>query len=121
MRTKITSAALNRYALLGSVLAGVGASVCCLGPLVLLTLGISGAWIAHLAAFERFRPEFTVLALALIALAGWRLFAADRGCAPGSACARSPAQRWQRLTFWIVVPLVLLLLASPWLLPLILR
>lgn len=34
------------------VLAGIGASVCCVGPLVLLALGIGGAWVGNLTALE---------------------------------------------------------------------
>jgi len=45
----------NRSLLVG-VVAGFGASVCCVGPLVLLALGMSGAWIGNLTALEPFRP-----------------------------------------------------------------
>ena len=38
--------------LVAGVLAGIGASVCCVGPLVLLALGIGGAWIGNLTALE---------------------------------------------------------------------
>ena len=41
-----------RGSLVAGVLAAIGASVCCVGPLVLLTLGIGGAWIANLTALE---------------------------------------------------------------------
>jgi glutathione reductase (NADPH) len=39
-------------------LAAVLASTCCLGPVVLLMLGISGAWIANLTLLEPYRPIF---------------------------------------------------------------
>jgi mercuric ion transport protein len=32
--------------MVAGALAAIGASMCCVGPLVLLTLGIGGAWIA---------------------------------------------------------------------------
>jgi periplasmic mercuric ion binding protein len=35
------------------VLAAIVGSLCCVAPLVLLTLGISGAWISQLTALER--------------------------------------------------------------------
>jgi mercuric ion transport protein len=38
-------ASLNvKGSLVAGALAAIGASVCCVGPLVLLTLGIGGAW-----------------------------------------------------------------------------
>ncbi len=107
-------------ALVVSVLAGIGASICCLGPFLLLLLGISGAWIAHLAAFERFRPACMVLALVLVSVAGYRLYLAAEGT-PQSACACSPVRRRQRFLFWIVAPLVLILVVTPWILPLLYR
>ena len=46
----------------GSLVAGgvaaILASACCVGPLVLLSVGISGAWIANLTALEPYRPIF---------------------------------------------------------------
>ena len=54
---EIVIAALNaKGSLVAGVAAAIGASVCCLGPLVLLMLGIGGAWIGNLAAFEPYRP-----------------------------------------------------------------
>jgi hypothetical protein len=42
------SIASGRGALLAGGLAAILASACCLGPLVLFALGISGAWISNL-------------------------------------------------------------------------
>jgi hypothetical protein len=39
-------------------LAAIVGSLCCVAPLVLLTLGISGAWISQLTALEPYRPIF---------------------------------------------------------------
>lgn len=45
----------NHFLLIGG-LSAVFASLCCLGPLLLLLLGFSGAWLANLTAFEPYRP-----------------------------------------------------------------
>jgi mercuric ion transport protein len=37
-----------------SVLAAIVGSLCCVAPLILLTLGISGAWISQLTALIAF-------------------------------------------------------------------
>jgi mercuric ion transport protein len=37
-------------------LAAILASTCCLGPLVLVALGLSGAWIGNLTRLEPYRP-----------------------------------------------------------------
>ena len=52
--------------LIGGVIAAVAASLCCVGPLVLVMLGVGGAWVANLAVLEPFRPGF--LGAAVIAL-----------------------------------------------------
>ncbi|MGH8105891.1 MAG: mercuric transporter MerT family protein, partial [Arenimonas sp.] len=41
---------------LGALLAAIGASACCIGPLVLVSLGIGGAWVTNLTAMEAARP-----------------------------------------------------------------
>ena len=56
----------SRGALAAGGLAAILASTCCLGPLVLVALGVSGAWIGNLTALEPYRPVF--LGVALVAL-----------------------------------------------------
>ena len=104
--------------LIVGILAAIGASVCCVGPLVLLALGVSGAWISSLTALEPYRPIFIGLTLLFLAGAFHSLYLARRVCTPGSACADSRTLKRQRLAFWIVTILVLGLVAVPWLAPL---
>jgi mercuric ion transport protein len=100
------------------ILAAIGASVCCVGPLVLLALGVSGAWISSLTALEPYRPIFIGLTLLFLAGAFHRLYLAGRVYPPGSACADPRTLKRQRLAFWIVTILVLGLVAVPWFAPL---
>ncbi len=46
----------GRGSLLAGGVAALLASACCLGPLVLVVLGFSGAWIGNLTALEPYRP-----------------------------------------------------------------
>jgi mercuric ion transport protein len=48
----------GRGALFTGGLSAILASTCCLGPLVLVTLGFSGAWIGNLTVLEPYRPIF---------------------------------------------------------------
>jgi mercuric ion transport protein len=100
------------------VVAAIGASVCCVGPLVLLMLGIGGAWIGNLAAFAPYRPLFIGLTLLFLALAFRKLYLAPRACASGATCADPQTARRQRMIFWLVSVLLLGLLAVPWIAPL---
>jgi mercuric ion transport protein len=105
-------------ALIASILAAIGASVCCVGQLVLLALGIGGTWVGSLTAMEPYRPFFIGLTLLFLGLAFRRLYLVPQVCAPGTPCADLRTRERQRLTFWIVAVLLLGLLAAPWLAPL---
>lgn len=112
-------ATLNaKGSLVAGVLAAVGASVCCVGPLVLLALGIGGAWIGNLTAFEPYRPLFIGLTLLFLGLAFRKLYLVPQTCAPGTACTAPHTPKRQRLIFWSVAVLLLGLLAVPWFAPL---
>ena len=108
----------TKGSLVAGVLAGIGASVCCVVPLVLLALGISGAWIGNLTALEPYRPLFIGLTLLFLGLAFRRLYVVPQACAPGTPCADPKTNRRQRLTFWMVAALMVGLLAVPSIAPL---
>jgi mercuric ion transport protein len=104
--------------LAAGVLTAIGASLCCVVPLVLLALGIGGAWIGNLTALEPYRPIFIGLTLLFLGLAFRNLYLTAPVCAPGTACADPKVLARQRTVFWVVVVLLGVLLAVPWLAPL---
>lgn len=99
-------------------LAAILGSTCCLGPLLLIAIGFSGAWIANLAKLEPYRPIF--IGIASIAMFfGWReIYRPATQCNPGDVCALPPTKRLYKVLFWIVVVLVLIALSFPYLAPL---
>ena len=99
--------------LVAGVLAAVGASVCCVGPLVLLTLGIGGAWIANLTALEPVRPWFIAATLLFLGFAFRRLYLQPQVCEPGALCADPIVLKRQRLIFWVIALALLALLSVP--------
>lgn len=105
------------WANMGAVLTAIGASVCCVGPLLLLSLGVSGAWISSLAAFEPVRPVFIVLTLVFIGLSYRKLYLMPKNCEEDKRCALPDNQKKQKLTFWVSSILIFLLLAFPWYAP----
>jgi mercuric ion transport protein len=104
--------------LAAGILAAFGASICCIGPIVLLALGISGAWIGSFGVLESYRPIFIGLTLFFLGFAFYRLYSAPRTCAPGSDCADRRTLKNRQLSFWIVALLALGLVAIPWFAPL---
>jgi mercuric ion transport protein len=102
---------------IGTTVAAIAASVCCVGPLLLLSLGIGGAWISTLTSMESVRPFFTLLTLCLIGLGYRKLYLVSDNCEEGKACALPEDKRKQQMIFWTGSALVLLLLAFPWYAP----
>jgi mercuric ion transport protein len=99
-------------------LAAILASTCCLGPLVLVVLGVSGAWIGNLTALEPYRPIFIGAALVSLYFAYRRIFRPVHACEPGEACAVPQVRAAYKVIFWIVAALVMIALAFPYVLPL---
>jgi len=104
-------------ALAAGALAASGASLCCVGPLVLLGLGIGGAWVANLTALEPYSPIFAGLTALFLGLAFRKLYLTPQVCAQGASCADPRRLKRQRLTFWMVAAPLFGLLAAPWLAP----
>jgi mercuric ion transport protein len=108
----------GRGALAAGGLAAILASTCCLGPLVLVALGVSGAWIGNLTLLEPWRPVFIGAALVAVFFAGRRIFRPAAACRPGEVCAIPQVRAAYKLIFWIVVSLVLVAIGFPYVLPL---
>lgn len=99
------------------VAVSLGASVCCTLPLVLLSLGIGGAWMVNLTALAPYQPIFVIVTLAFLGLAFRALYAKPVPCNASSACADPRTQRKQRAAFWSITVFVLALVAFPWYAP----
>lgn len=108
----------GRSALAIGGLSAVLASTCCLGPLLLVSLGFSGAWIGNLTVLEPYRPFFIGAALVALFFAWRRIFRPATACKPGEVCALPRIRRAYKLIFWIVAALVLIALGFPYLIPL---
>ena len=104
----------GRQTLWAGALAAIGASLCCVGPLVLVTLGIGGAWVSNLSKLEPLRPVFIVATLGLLAWAWHKLYRTAEVCEPGALCADPNVRHRQRLIFWVVAVVLTLLLMFPW-------
>jgi MerT mercuric transport protein. len=106
-----------RWVTPGSVFAGaaaaIGASACCAGPLVLVMLGVGGAWGSRLVALEPLQPYFVAVALACFGFAFHRLYRKPQACAPGEVCAVPAVRRRQRVVFWVVAAVAAALMAFP--------
>jgi len=103
---------LSVYSYLGSIISAVLASICCIGPLVFVLLGLSGA--AFFAKFEQYRWLFGAIALVFLALSFYITYR-DRGsCAPDTSCAVNPGRRkLNKILLWVSAVLVVGFILSP--------
>jgi mercuric ion transport protein len=110
---------LGRWPLIGGFAAAVGASLCCIGPLVLVMLGIGGAWVANLTALEPFRPYFLAAAVVFLFLAYRKIYRtpAAAACTPGSLCALPRTNQVYKALFWLVALLIGLAITFPYIAP----
>lgn len=104
----------NTASIVAASLAAIGASVCCIGPLVLLAMGIGGTWISTLTELTPYRPIFVGITLVFLFLAFRKLYILPRQCAPEDACAIPSTLRNQRIIFWLVSIVLIALLTFPY-------
>lgn len=95
----------------GGTIGALLASSCCVAPLLLVTLGVSGAWIGSLTALAPYKPYFLTVAVLLLGAAFWHVYlkpgkacGADRG----TECARPPSIRITKAVLWLAAALTLL-------------
>lgn len=113
---KLNSRAIDTGTLAVGGVTALLASACCLGPLVLISLGLGGAWLANLSALEPYRLWF--LGAAVVALVfAWRRIFRPASCNPRDLCAQSVARRGYKFAFFAVAALVAIGIGFPYLAP----
>jgi mercuric ion transport protein len=99
----------------GSVLGALAAMSCCILPLVLFALGISGAWIGNLTALAPYQPVFIGATLAFLATGYYLVYRQPRSaCHEGEACARRLPRRGVKLALWTATVLVASAMVFPY-------
>ncbi|MBC85616.1 MAG: mercury transporter [Bdellovibrionaceae bacterium] len=103
----------NRSSVLigGGVFAAFVASLCCIGPLILTLLGVSGA--AVLSKLEILRLPMTFIVAVMFGVAGFQLFRKKETCEPDSICANPKKYKRMVRAYWIGLILAVLGITSP--------
>lgn len=101
--------ARNRLLAAGGTIGALLASSCCVVPLLLVTMGISGAWIGTLTALAPYKPYFLAVTAALLGTAFWHVyFKPGRACTEETGCTRSLPGRLTKTVLWLATGLALL-------------
>src|ERR1700738_3612146 len=79
----------QRLTAAGGLVAALAASSCCTLPLVLFSLGASGAWIGNFTRLAPYQPCFIAATIALLGYGYWLFFCGLKACraGQGDACA----------------------------------
>lgn len=105
----------------GGLLGALAASSCCILPLVLFSLGISGAWIANLTQLAPYQPYFLAATLAFLATGCWLVHRFSKlACAESAACARPLPNRLVKAALLAATVLVAAALGFDFIAPLLL-
>lgn len=109
----------NQLVAAGSVLGAILASSCCIAPLVLITLGLTGTWIGSLTALEPYTPVFVGMTTILLGFGFWHVYRKPKvACEDDSYCATEASGRITKSALWIATLLVLLTLTIDYWAPL---
>jgi mercuric ion transport protein len=106
----------------GGLLGALAASSCCILPLVLFGLGVSGAWIGNFTRLAPYQPFFIAATIAFLAAGYWQVYRSDKlACAGGEACTRPLPTRLVRAVLIVATILVVAALGFDFVAPLLLH
>ncbi len=104
----------TKGSMFAGIIAAIVGSLCCIGPLILITLGLGGAWIGTLTQFHAIHPYAAIVTTGFLGFAFWRLYIQPPGCQEKGTCHIEKSLKIQRIIFWVVVVVAILLLAFPY-------
>ena len=100
--TSTDGSSRKNLAATGGLVGGILAASCCVLPLVLVSLGVTGTWIGSLTALEPYKPWFITVAVVMIGYGFWHVyFRTPEPCEDGSMCARPEPTRVTKLALWL--------------------
>ena len=106
---------------MGGVFGALAASACCILPLVLFSLGISGAWIGQLTALSPYQPIFIAITLGFLGYGYWLVYQKRKAdCNDEQMCSKPLPNRLVNFGLWFATALILLAFAWPYIVPLLL-
>ena len=107
----------------GGLLGAIVASTCCVLPVILFALGISGAWIGNLDSLARYKPFFIVISLVFIGTGFWMVYFKPQISIPrvrSTSCYRPFSEKTIKIMLWFSVIIILIVFLIPYIAPFLL-
>ncbi len=102
----------------GGILGAIASASCCILPLALFSLGITGAWIGNLAALTPYQPIIIPITAGFLGYGYYLVYwKPKKAYADGSACARPLRNRMVKTALWVATVLVAAAVAFPYAAP----
>lgn len=107
------------FVVFGGLTGALAASSCCIAPLVLFSLGASGAWIGNLTVLAPYQPIFIVVTLGFLAAGFFLVYRKPQMAASveGAVCARPVSGPVMKIILWSSTVLVIAAMAFPYVAP----
>jgi mercuric ion transport protein len=102
----------------GGLLGALAASSCCILPLVLFGLGVSGAWIGNFAQLAPYQPYFIAATIGFLGYGYWLVYRASKLACSEGACGRPLPNRLVKVGLILATILVAVALGFDFLAPL---
>ncbi len=116
---RVSMRRIQKLVAAGGVLGALAASSCCIVPLALFGLGVSGAWIGNLTQLAPYQPYFIAATAACLGGGYWLRYRSRKiACADGEVCARPLSNRLVTMGLILATVLVIGALALDFLAPL---
>lgn len=108
----------TKTAVAAGVLGAFAMTSCCILPLLLFSLGATGAWIGRLGAMYQYKWYIFAFAGASLAYGFWQMYRpTGQTCEDGTACAVPLNQRLMKFALWSSAALILSAVLFPYVSP----
>jgi len=109
--TSLQDSSKSGVAAAGGLIAAVLASSCCIVPLLLVMLGVGGAWIGNLKALEAYQPLFVVITIGFLTIGFWQVYIKPKqDCVDEATCSPVISNVLVKSILWVATALVALTL-----------
>ena len=122
-KTIKTDKATKKIIATGGLLGAIVASTCCVLPVILFALGISGAWISNLVSLAPYKPFFIVFSLVFIGAGFWMVYFKPQISIPSvqsTSCYRPFSEKTIKIMLWSAVIIILIVFLIPYIAPFLL-
>jgi len=103
-----------------SLLGAAAASLCCVLPLILFGLGVSGAWIGNLTRLALYEPYVIAATVACLGCGYWLVYRSSKvACTEGKACTKPLPARLIKIARVVATALVAVALLVDYVVPIL--